>query len=72
MNAISFPASLRTTTPAEGHRLARELAARALAERTSSTSDIASHLAASPAPSLEALTAAYFSAVASANDGWPR
>lgn len=72
MNATTFPDSLRTATPVEGHALARELAQRALAEQARDLRDIASHLAKPPAPSLEALTAAYFQAVASANDGWSR
>lgn len=70
MNAKSFPASLRTATPAEGHRLARELANRALAERAESRLDMAGHLSLPPPPSLEALTAAYFTAVAVVNLGW--
>jgi hypothetical protein len=72
MSTLSFPASLHTPTPADGHALARKLAWQALAERASSSYDMASQLSAPPAPSLEALTAAYFQAVAAANAGWPR
>lgn len=72
MSTLTFPASLHTPSPAEGHALARQLAAQALAERTTSWRDMAAHLSAPPPPSLEALTAAYFQAVAAANAGWPR
>ena len=72
MNTTTFPTSLRTPTPSDGHALARQLAASALAERTASTSDMAAHLSAPAAPSLEALTAAYFQVVAVANTGWSR
>ncbi len=72
MSSATFPASLRTATPAEGHALARQLAERALHERMTSVRDMAAHVAASPEPSLEALTAVYFQAVTAANQGWLR
>ncbi|MES2696476.1 MAG: hypothetical protein V4773_23610 [Verrucomicrobiota bacterium] len=72
MTAVVFPQSLRTATLAEGHALARELAERALAERRESRIDMASHLATAATPSLEALTAVYFQAVAAANVGWSK
>lgn len=70
--STTFPSSLHTSTPAEGHALARQLAEQALTERTSSWRDMAEHLSAPPAPSVEALTVAYFQAIAAANAGWPR
>ena len=68
----TFPSSLRTTSPAEGHLLARQLAVRALDEQRRSRTTMAEHLTTQPIPSVEALTAAYFNAVAAANEGWPR
>jgi hypothetical protein len=70
ITAPGFPATLRTVTPAEGHALARQLAERALAERTHFTRDVAAHLSSPSVPSLEALTAVYFQTVAAANQGW--
>jgi hypothetical protein len=70
MKTRAFPDSLRTATASEGHLLARELAERALLDRVGTARDIAAHLSAPPQPSLEALTAAYFQAVAAANHGW--
>ena len=67
-----FPDSLRTVTPADGHALARHLAELALAERNASQRDMAAHLSASPAPSIETLSAVYFQTVAAANAGWQR
>jgi hypothetical protein len=67
-----FPDSLEATTPAEGHALAGKLAEFALAERGTSHHDMAAHLSASPAPSLEILTAQYFQIVAAANGAWRR
>ena len=66
----TFPSSLQTPTAAEGYALACDLAARALAERRSSVTNMAAHLASGSMPSIEALTAAYFQAVAVANSGW--
>ena len=68
----TFPPSLRTTTPAEGHARARQLAERALDEQRRSRATMAEHLTTQLIPSVEALTAAYFNAVAAANEGWPR
>ena len=68
----TFPDSLRTVTPADGHSLARRLAEIALAERSSARRDMSAHLSTASVPSLEALTAAYFTTVAAANAGWPR
>ncbi len=70
MNKI--PESLHTATPAEGHALARQWAEYALVERRASHRDMAAHLSAPPAPSVELLTAAYFQTVAAANAGWRR
>lgn len=67
-----FPSSLRTTTPADGHALARQLAEFALAERGARDRDMAAHLSAPPPASLELMTAVYFQAVAAANAGWAR
>jgi len=66
-----FPISLVAPTVAEGHALARRLAEAALAERRNALSTMADHLSASAAPSVEALTAIYFQAVAVVNQGWP-
>ncbi len=68
----TFPSSLHTPTPAEGHALARQLAERALDEQRQSRATMADHLTTQIAPSVEALTAAYFNAVSAANEGWPR
>lgn len=70
--ATTFPSSLLTATPAEGHQLARQLAAQALAERIHDQHDMAAHLSSPPPPTVEALTAVYFQTVASANGGWVR
>ena len=70
--ATTFPGSLLTATPAEGHRLARQLAEQALAESARDRRDMAAHLSSPPPPTVEALTAAYFQTVASANGGWVR
>ena len=67
-----FPSSLVTPTVAEGHTLARRLAEAAIAERRRAPPTMADHLSSSAAPSLEALTAAYFQSVAAVNQGWPR
>ncbi len=67
-----FPDSLRTATPSEGHTLARQMAEIALDERSAAHRDMAAHLSDPPAPSIEALTAAYFQAVAVVNDAWRR
>lgn len=69
MDSPTFPASLRTATLAEGHRLARQLAERQLAE-PARHADMAAHLSTSPPPSVELLTATYFQAVVAANRGW--
>lgn len=66
----AFPASLVTATAEAGHELAHQMAERALAERAETPEDMAAHLSNPPAPSLEALTATYFQAVAAANNGW--
>ena len=42
----------------------------ALAERSASHYDMAAHLSAAPAPTIEMLTAVYFQTVADANAGW--
>lgn len=68
----TFPDSLRAATPAEGHQLARQLAAQALAERVHDQRDMAAHLSSPPPPTVEALTAVYFQTVAAANGGWVR
>ena len=65
-----FPDSLRAATPAEGHALARKLAEFALAERSISHRDMAAHLSAEAAPSIEMLTAFYFQPIAAANGAW--
>lgn len=67
----TFPSALLTGTPAEGRRLARRFAEQALAERAHDRHGPAAHLF-PPPPTVEALTAAYFQAVASANGGWAR
>jgi hypothetical protein len=67
-----LPDSLRSVTPADGHAIARQLAEFALAERSAAQPDMAAHLSAPPAPSIEMLTAVYFQAVAAANAGWQR
>lgn len=67
----TFPVSLQTASVAEGHALALRLAEAALAERRTARTTMADHLSAGAAPSVEALTAAYFQAVAVVNYGWP-
>jgi hypothetical protein len=67
-----FADSLTAVTPAEGHALARKLAEFALAERSTSHRDMASHLSTGPTPSVEMLTAVYFQAIAAANGAWRR
>jgi hypothetical protein len=61
MNSAPCPATLLTLTPTEGQTLARRLAERALAERLSSTRDLAALSAPFLSP-LMVLTAAYFQA----------
>lgn len=67
-----LPDSLQTPTLAQGHELARKLAEFALAERSASHRDVAAHLSAGPAPSVEMLTALYFQTVTAANGAWQR
>ncbi|OYV01750.1 MAG: hypothetical protein CFE26_22640 [Verrucomicrobiales bacterium VVV1] len=70
----ALPASLRTATPAEGHELARQLAAKLFAASVPATdSDMPAMLRTpEPRPSLEAVTAIYFHAISVANSGWTR
>jgi hypothetical protein len=66
----SFPASLITDTPAEGHALARQLAEQVLVEEPI-LATMPDYLSTSASRSeLEELTVLYFQTIAAANAGW--
>lgn len=70
MSNSTFPSSLHTNSPAEGHALALRLAEGALALQAGSAS-MAEHLSTRQAlPSTEVLTALYFQTVSAANGAW--
>lgn len=68
---LEFPESLQTSNAAEGHALARQLAALVLREGSPTRATMAEMLRRpDEAPPVELVAAIYFHAISIANHGW--